>query len=249
MNKRLLGVVVVFSSALILAACSGLTDPEEVARIVSQTQTAMARQADAPPAPADTEPPPPPPDTQPPPTQPPETQPPEPPDRCDLFDPEQSTFVLHTIKWGDESFVMYVKVSGDVPGLDMPVEGDDAPWIYEGTIGGLESQGCRTYEGDVYKGRIYCIYPIDETYYNTAQPFELMVNGCDIPIASHPRLSLVVPEPEEAASSTEPATCTSPSLAVCGSAYEDYCTCLGMDYFCHNLGWGITYPACWPPSP
>ena len=147
MNKRLLGVVIVFSIALILAACIGV-DPQEVARIVSQTQTAMAQQAPPPPpAPADTDPPP----------LPPETQPPEPPNRCDLFDPESNTFVLHSIAWGDTSFVMYVKLAGgaEVPGLDVPVEGDDAPWIYEGTIGGLESQGCRTYEGDVYKGRIY----------------------------------------------------------------------------------------------
>lgn len=244
MNKRLLGVVLVILATILMTACLPDVNPQEVADIVAKTQTAMALQAPPPPAAADTEapPPPPPPETQPP-------EPPEPPDRCDLFDPTQNTFVIHTIEWGDESFVMYVKLPGDVPGLVMPMEGDDAPWIYAGTIGGLESQGCRTYEGEIYRNRIYCLFPIDITYYNTAQPFELKVNGCDTPIAGHPRLSLVVPEPEEEVASTEPASCTMPSPAVCGAAYETYCNCLGMDYFCHNLGWGIHWPACWPAGP
>jgi hypothetical protein len=241
MSKRILGVAIVLLTMLLLAGCFADVNPQEVADIVSKTQTAMALQAAPPAAAADTEAPPPT-ETQPP-------GPPEPPDRCALFDPAQNTFVIHTIEWGDESFVMYVKLPGDVPGLVKPVEGDDAPWIYEATIGGLESLGCKTYEGDIYRNRIYCVFPIDQTYYNTAQPFEMRVNGCDTPIAGHPRLSLVVPEPEEEAASSEPASCSAPSPFVCGAAFEDYCNCLGMDYYCHNLGWGITFPACYPPSP
>jgi len=236
MKKRFLGVVIILSTALILSACIG-ADPQEVARIVSQTQTAMAQEGAAPPASGETAPPE-------------ETEPPEPPDRCDLFDPERNKFVLHTISWGDQSFVMYVKLADgqDVPGLVMPVEGDDGPWIYEGTIGDLESIGCRTYEGDVYKGRIYCVFPLKASYYNTAQPFAMMVNGCDTPIASHPRLSLVVPEPEGGGSSGASASCTL-SVAACGPDFENYCHCLGLEYGCFPIGWGVDYPYCYDPSP
>jgi hypothetical protein len=242
MKKRLLGVVIVLLSALILTACTGGANLREVADIVSPTLTAIAQQGDADSAPAGGE------------AAPEETEPPgppEPPDRCDLFTPEENKFVLHTISWGDQSFVMYVKLPDgqDVPGLVEPIEGDDAAWIYEATIGGLESLGCRTYEGDIYKGRIYCVFPIDNSYYNTAQPFAMMVNGCDTPISSHPRLSLVVPEPEEeAASSVEPAVCTVPAVYECGAAYEDYCHCLGVEYECF-WGWGFNWPYCYDPAP
>jgi hypothetical protein len=238
MNKKFWGVVIVFSTALILAACFADINPREVADIVSKTQTAMAQQGGAPPAAGDTEAPE---ETQPP-------GPPEPPDRCDLFDPEQNTFVIHTIKWGDASFVMYVKLPGDVPGLAVPVEGDDAPWIYEATIGGLESIGCRTYEGDIYKGRIYCVFPINKSYYNTAQPFALMVNGCDTPIASHPYLSLVVPEPEGGGSSGGESASCSLTVTECGPIFEAYCHCLGLEYACY-WDWGFEYPYCYEPSP
>jgi len=243
MNKRLLGVVFVMFTTLILAACFADVNPQEVADIVSKTQTAMALQAAPPAAAADTEAPPPPTEE----TQPP--GPPEPPDRCDLFDPEQNTFVIHTIEWGDESFVMYVKLPGDVPGLVKPVEGDDAPWIFEATIGGLESLGCRTYEGEIYRNRIYCVFPINMSYYNTAQPFEMRVNGCDTPIAGHPRLSLIVPEPEEEVAGSESPSCGDPPAFACGAAYEDYCHCLGYEYSCFNIGWGVEWPYCYDPSP
>ena len=84
--------------------------------------------------------------------------------------------------------------------LPKNMPGDPGPVEYYATIGGLESIHCNFME---YEGRLYCTFPLNKTYYNTAQKFDLFIEGCPVPIFGHPYLSIMVetqppdPKPDE----------------------------------------------------
>ena len=140
-------------------------------------------------------------------------------DHCAQFETMEMNLVIHSIKEGDKSFTMYVKMTGGVPGLEKLFEGDESHWEYSAKIGGLESVRCSF---EAYAERLFCFFPITQGYYNTAQPFSLFVNECDEPIFGHPNLSLIVemaPEPPVSACGVEPASC--------GADHETWCSCDG----------------------
>jgi len=121
-------------------------------------------------------------------------------DRCGYFEGVDMSFIFHTMVEGDETMTMYVHMPGGVPGLEKEMPGDPGPYLYSAMIGGLESFHCDFYD---YEGRLYCVLPLNKPYYNTAQKFDLYVEGCDISIFGHPYLSIIVetqppvPEPPD----------------------------------------------------
>ncbi len=124
-------------------------------------------------------------------TEPPTVPPPEaaPPDRCNYFDGLEVKFVFHTIVEGDETMTMYLNISGGVPGLEKTMPGDPGPFNYSAKIARLESIKCNLRE---YADRLYCVFPLEKIYYNTAQKFELFLEGCDTPVFSHDYLTIIV---------------------------------------------------------
>jgi hypothetical protein len=111
------------------------------------------------------------------------------PDRCTYFDGLDVTFTFHTIVEGDETMTMYLNIPGGVPGLEKPMPGDSGPFNYSATVGRLESIKCNFRE---YANRLYCVFPLRITYYNTAQQFDLFLEGCDTAVFSHDYLTIPV---------------------------------------------------------
>lgn len=124
-------------------------------------------------------------------TEPPTVPPPETtlPDRCGYFDGLEVKFAFHTILEGDETMTMYLNITGGVPGLEKVMPGDSGPFNYSAKIARLESTRCNLRE---YANRLYCVFPLEKIYYNTAQKFELFLEGCDTPVFSHDYLTIIV---------------------------------------------------------
>jgi hypothetical protein len=122
-----------------------------------------------------------------PPTVPPPTA--TPPDRCAYFDGLEVKFTFHTIVEGDETMTMYLNITGGVPGLEKVIPGDSGPFDYSATIGGLWSIKCNLRE---YANRLYCVFPLKTTYYNTARKFDLFLEGCATAVFSHDYLTIPV---------------------------------------------------------
>ena len=111
-------------------------------------------------------------------------------ERCSLFDSSEiSTVFLNTPK-GSNSYTMYFKIPGGVPGLEKNYSWDQYSWNYTATIGDVEAHGCN-YQG--YTERLYCHFTLPAGYANSTKPISLRVNGCDRDIYSHSRMS--IPEP------------------------------------------------------
>jgi len=127
-------------------------------------------------------------------TEPPTIPPPEPapPDRCAYFDGLDIKFTFHTIVEGDETMTVYLYVPGGVPGLEKEMPGDTGPFNYSATIARLESIRCNLRE---YANRLYCVFPLEKIYYNTAQQFDLFLEGCDTAVFSHEYLTIPVETP------------------------------------------------------
>lgn len=149
------------------------------------------------------------------------------PDRCAIFDTIEMKFILYSLTTEELSLTMYVRMYGGVPGLELTIPGDPGPWEYYATLGALESVECKM-EG--YAERLYCYFALHPTYHNTAQPFNLYVNGCDEPIFGHPRLSIIsfTPTPGMVADPCGPM----PSTAACSTEFADWCSCKGGAYYC-----------------
>lgn len=124
-------------------------------------------------------------------TEPPTIPPPEPvpPHRCAYFDSLDIKLTFHTILEGDETMTLYLNIPGGVPGLEKEIPGDSGPFNYSATIGRLESIKCNFRE---YANRLYCVFPLKLTYYNTAQQFDLFLEGCDTAVFSHGYLTIPV---------------------------------------------------------
>ena len=55
--------------------------------------------------------------------------------RCELFDSRTSTLTLHDVPYFTRDLTFFVDFGHPVPGLEEPVSGDDADWIYTGDWG------------------------------------------------------------------------------------------------------------------
>lgn len=141
---------------------------------------------------------------------------------CIHFEGKEMSMVIYDILHGDSSFTMYVKVPGGVYAVEWE---DEEDFEFSAQMGGLESLECKVYEGEQYVDRLYCFFPFNQSYENTAQPFTLFMANCPDPIFSHPAVSLMVeevtkPPKAESACGPEPATCD-------GAAHELWCLCDG----------------------
>jgi hypothetical protein len=126
------------------------------------------------------------------------------PDRCDLFDIEKARLVMHDIPSGGTTLDLYVEYPHLLPGLEEEIPWDTRPWEYSAALGKALVSNC-TYRG--YSGRIYCTFELTEAYFGYAYPFMVMVNFCDIPVFSHPGVSIFDPDPP-APDPPNPITCT-----------------------------------------
>jgi hypothetical protein len=133
--------------------------------------------------------------------------------RCDQFDPEKITLVTFDPDPDRLTFTAYIQTEG-IPGLEIPIPGDEDEWVYTAMLGNVEANLCK-FEG--YAGRLYCYFDIPEGFLNSAQEIKFFVNGCTPPIFTHPMVSLLVPE--------EPPACTR-------TLDEDACNAAGGTYTC-----------------
>lgn len=185
-------------------------------------------------------------------------EPPEPTvDRCDLFSPEEMKFLHLNIYKGTTSVLVYVTFPDKVIGLEDGLD-DGMNWEYSAKLAGKDSIWCELFEGEDYSGRLYCMMPITQFEYNTAQPFDLYVNGCETAVFSIPQQSLLVEEPPTEASGSEEGSfpflvtilgkiCGIQPDSVCGAEYANWCNCRGGNYFCLPHATEGTVPVCSMP--
>jgi hypothetical protein len=153
----------------------------------------------------------------------------EPPSRCDLFDGNYSLTMLE-FPAGSTTLTLYIEIPGGVPGLEMEIPDDDQPWVYSSMLGNVSANGC-SYRG--YAGQLYCNYSLPQTYLDTVQPLSIFVNGCEMPIYEHPRVSILAPE------ETVPVA-TETSAPVCTEELgEEACTAAGGTYGCVSTAFGL----------
>jgi hypothetical protein len=160
-------------------------------------------------------------------------------DRCWIFEQITMQIIMLDLLPSDTMMTMYVRMPGGVPGLEIPVPGDDNPWQYYVELGDMQSEAC-SFEG--YEERLYCFIPIPPEYHDTAQPFNLFVNLCEPPLLSHPHFSVITTSFDDIPIDT----CGPAPGNECGTAYEDWCNCKGGTYECVYFGGiAITYrPVC-----
>lgn len=116
---------------------------------------------------------------------------PEPVNRCELFDAAGTTLALHDIPIFTSDLTFYLDFGHPVPGLEEPVDGDEEEWVYSAILGSSPTEPCTVRE---YPGRIYCkVFDFPSSWWGTAQQLEVFVNGCDQPIFSHNRVSILKP--------------------------------------------------------
>lgn len=104
-------------------------------------------------------------------------------DRCKMF--EGVKLEIFYPEWKPKKpLEYYFKFENGIPGLEVPVAGDDAPWEYRSRIEDLDSPLC-DFQG--YAGRLYCkIENAPTGFSNTLRPMSLSVNGCSWPIYYNP---------------------------------------------------------------
>lgn len=116
---------------------------------------------------------------------------PEPFNRCGLFDAGSTTLTLHDIPMFTTELTFFLDFGHPVPGLEEPVPGDEEEWVYSAILGSSPTETCTFRE---YTGRIYCkLLEFPSGWWGTTQPLEVYVNGCDEPIYSHNRVSILKP--------------------------------------------------------
>jgi len=163
-----------------------------------------------------------------------------PPDRCDYFKGLDFSIVVLSILPEDTSVTLYTKFPEDVIGLGDGLD-DGMAWDYYATLGGIDSIECYTYKDQLYRGRLYCGFPMPKRFQDTSQPFAQMVNGCDEPIYEIPYLSLLVEWPEVVSA---PVCGPVPDL-ICGDEFKNWCTCTGGQYLCLPPPFGAS---CYKPK-
>ena len=166
------------------------------------------------------------------------------PGRCEVFEDIEMKFMVYSMTTDDTTMTMYVRMYGGVVGYEITIPGHPENYEYHATLGDLESIKCG-YEG--YAERWFCYFPLHPSYHNTAQPFDLYVNGCPEPIYGHPRLSIIVPSPTPGVVA-DPCG-PEPSTLACSSDYSDWCNCKGGTYQCWIYTWPFTgsVPICIMP--
>jgi hypothetical protein len=116
---------------------------------------------------------------------------PEPFNRCQLFDAATPTLTLHDVPLFTTDLTYYVDFGFPVPGLEEGIAEDQGEWLYTAILGGIPTDNC-TYRD--YTGRIYCRnIEFPSSWWGTVQPLEVYVNGCDQPIFTHDRVSILKP--------------------------------------------------------
>ena len=115
--------------------------------------------------------------------------------RCDLFDEQELSLVLHSIPLGTTNLTLYTEMLSGVPGLELEIPGDQAPWIYTALLGDTESGECSVQE--YASGRLYCDFVLPVTTLGSARNFSLYLNECEDPIFFQPRVSILEPQADE----------------------------------------------------
>jgi predicted outer membrane repeat protein len=159
--------------------------------------------------------PPPPPPPPPPPIPPPSS-------RCDLFDNMEISLTLLDIPPATTNQTLYMTFPGGVPGLELEIPNDTAPWVYRATLGSAESIEC-SFQG--YNGRLYCDFVLSERAFGTVQELFAYLDGCDDPIFYHPRVSIFEPDPSCSADLGEEACEAAGGTFLQVSDTQSICTC------------------------
>lgn len=138
----------------------------------------------------------------------------DPASRCEQFGGDYALTMLD-IPYGRTALTLFIQMADGVPGLEIPVPGDDGPWEYSATLGDVKADRC-SYQG--YTGRLYCDFGLPENYLDTVRPLKVYVNGCDSPIFEHQRVSIFAPE--------------EPLPACTAELNEETCNAVGGTYVC-----------------
>jgi hypothetical protein len=160
--------------------------------------------------------------------------------RCSLYSADLLSLYVLSIYPGDASVLIYTEFTNPVIGLEDQYD-DGFPWEYSASIGESTSVWCNLFDGEVHSGRLYCMLPFPSEYRNTAQPFYLFVNGCETPIFSVAKQSVMI-EKSPSAGGNHAKDHSAQLINICGDqppdypacnpAHEDWCYCMGGYYTC-----------------
>lgn len=119
------------------------------------------------------------------------TSTPEPVNRCELFDSSTTTLTLHDIPLFTTDLTYFLEFDHLVYGLEEPFAGDDGEWIYTSLLGDTPSEPgtFRDYPKRIY----FMVKEFPKTWWGTTQPLKVYLNGCDQPIFTHDRVSILKP--------------------------------------------------------
>ena len=101
------------------------------------------------------------------------------------------SLVLFTIPRETTDLTLNLNMAGGVPGLELEIPDDPGPWIYSALLGNTESVEC-SFLG--YEGSLFCNFVLPATAIGSTQDLSVYLNGCDDPIFSQPRVSILEPQ-------------------------------------------------------
>ena len=111
--------------------------------------------------------------------------------RCALFEEMDFSLVLFSIPRETTDLTLNLNMAGGVPGLELEIPDDPGPWIYSALLGDTESVEC-SFLG--YEGSLFCNFVLPATAIGSTQDLSVYLNGCDDPIFSQPRVSILEPQ-------------------------------------------------------
>ena len=106
---------------------------------------------------------------------------------CDQFKKEEMNLITFDYRPGSGLFSLYVKSPGPYP-----IAGPAGTWEYTAVLGDIPSSLCLIQDNE---DRMYCDFPIPESYLNTSQPLKLFSNYCFPPIYIKEDVSITTKSP------------------------------------------------------
>lgn len=119
---------------------------------------------------------------------------------CDIFLTEELELVTSYVNRDSGLFTLYLKTNFPYPDILSEVD-----WGYTASLGEVPAELCN-HQG--FEDRLYCIFYLPESYYDSRQTLEMYSNFCLEPIFTHPGVSvLTTDEPLVCSGSLGPRAC------------------------------------------
>ncbi len=143
---------------------------------------------------------------------------------CDVFVAEDMRLTTFNVREESGQFIVYLKNPFPYPATEGEVE-----WEYSAALGDISAEKC-DHQG--FPDRLYCVFYVPKTYYNTRQTLRFSSSLCVQPFYVNEDVTIFSKgpaEPAEPGQPDEPGTCKSADQRDCiaagGTWNADTCSC------------------------